>query len=296
MAELSPVNATGTLTEAQYETLAHPQAPDGVIGDPEQGVFYKSGNQIGIVGTLTALVRGFPYFANGGFLLSPDLTGAARTDLVVLRLDRANGYTVRAAIRKGTPGAGAPAPVMGTAPSDLWELPIGEYDVASGAVGATRLRAWFIGDDGQILVRNGARPPHAPARRIREVDTGRTYESTGTSWLVVLDDAGDLTLPLAGGWAAGINHLTRINGEGRLAISPQRTGGNVAEGVTVNLGTLPAGTRPRRAFEVPGRTVSGNADITMLVSVNGVISLRFWNAGVTTGAFCLFPPFTWPIA
>ncbi|MFI7069544.1 hypothetical protein [Micromonospora sediminicola] len=246
MAELSPVNATGSLTEAQFEALAHAQSPDGVIGHPDTAVFYKSGGQIGIP-SFNALVRGFPYISTGA-LLSPDLTGAARTDLLVLRMDRANGFTIRAAIRKGTPGAGAPEPVMGTGATDVYELPLGEFDVSSGSIGALRLRAWFIGEDGQILVKGGVRPPHNPGRRIRETDTGVTWESTGVAWVKNLDDSGVSQAAIKSGWKANENYLQRRNGIVVLSLALVRTGTALPSNTNHVFGSLPAGFRP--SFDV----------------------------------------------
>lgn len=269
MAELSPINATGSLTEAQYEAVQHGTAPDGVLGSPDQTVLYKSGGSIGVAGTLTALLRGFLYLANGGVLLPADLTGAARTDLLVLRLDRSNGFTIRAAIRKGTPGAGAPAPVQGTNPTDVWELPLGEFDVSGGSIGAIRLRAWFIGEDGQILVKGGVRPPHDPGRRIRETDTGITWESTGLAWVKNLDDSGVSQATINSGWKATENYLQRRNGIVVLYLTLTRTGSSTAAGTTVKFGSLPAGFRPTFDVENTALYWSGASPMNFRATKNG---------------------------
>lgn len=304
MAEESPLSATGTLTEAQYEALAAPQCPDGLIGWPGTlSVAQIFGGQIAIKAGNRGIIRGFPW-ASGPVdtYLNPVLTGAARTDLVVLRLFRDQSYKVGTALRQGTPGAGPPAPYVATGLADWYEIPLATYDVAGGALSNLRTVAWYIGDDGQILCWSDRRPPHQSGRRIREVDTGRTYESNGTQWVVLLDDAGDGSLPFltttggATGFAAPtLNWLTRINGQGRLSITAQRTGANIASGANVVLGTLPAGFRPRRYFESTARAGLAT-NLTASFDVNGEIRLRFLDGGLSTGGFLLIPPVTWPVA
>ncbi|MFD6638333.1 hypothetical protein ACFWDN_21230 [Micromonospora chalcea] len=266
MAEFSPVNATGTLTEAQFEALTHAQAPDGIIGTPDNGVIFKSGGQIGLA-SFEALVRGFLYISTG-VTLSPDLTGPARTDLLVLRLDRANAFTIRAAIRKGTPGAGAPSPVYSTG-GGVYEFPVGEFDVSGGSIGAVRLRAWFLGEDGQILVRGGVRPPHDPGRRIRETDTGVTWESTGLAWVRNLDDSGVTQAAIKTGWKATENSLQRRNGIVVLSLNVTRTGSALPSNATHIFGSLPSGFRP--SFDVEGTALywSGGSPMNFRALRNG---------------------------
>ena len=298
MAEESPLNATGALTEVQYEDLAHPQAADGLIGHPNDAVPVSvSGGQIIVRAGLHGLVRGFPW-ASGltPVALTPDLSGPARTDLVVLRLFRDDNFKVRAALRTGT-STTAPSPFVGTGPTDWYEIPLAEVTVANGSLAVRLNRAWYLGEDGQILCTSTSRPPHTPGRRIREVDTGRTYESTGTAWVVCLDDAGTTSLPLASGWAGVRNRLYRVNGVAFLQMSARRSGGNIAVNATaVTLGTLPVGFRPRADIETLGISSTSGAHIIVLIYATGTITLGFRVAGLSTDQYIQLAATAWPVA
>lgn len=298
MAEESPLSATGALTEAQYEALAHAQAADGLIGHPNDAPPVSiSGGQIIVRPGLTGLLRGFPW-ASGltPVTFTPSLSGPARVELVVLRLFRDDGYRVGAAVRTGT-GATAPVAYTGTGPVDWYEIPLAEVRVAGGSLTVTVTRAWYLGDDGQILCTSTARPPHSPGRRIRETDTGRAYESTGTTWAVTGDDAGTTTLPLAGGWAPGINRLYRLNGVAFLQLSAKRTGGNIAiSSPAATLGALPTGFRPRSDIETIGISTWSGAFVYVRMRTNGVINIDFSRAGLNTGQYLQLAASSWPVA
>lgn len=297
MAQESPLSATGALTEAQYERLAAPHTPDGLSGHPDNPapVFTQS-NQICVLAGLAGSLRGFPW-ASGPTVTTyvTDLTGAARTDLVVLRLWRDQGYKVETAVRKGTPGAGAPAPVTLTGPNDWYEIPLAEVDVANGAFGQVRRRAWYVGEDGQLLCEAGALPPHAPGRRVRQVDTGRTYESNGSAWVVLLDDSGSVALPYAAGWANGFNRLRRRNGWVWLALSPQRTGTKLSAGAVSTVGNLPVGFRPNLDFEHVGVAISTSFPIITTVRASGAVQVTVYG-GLNQGSYLNLGSMTFPAA
>lgn len=298
MAEESPLSATGDLTEAQYEDLAHPQAADGLIGFPTDAPPVSvSGGQVIVRAGLKALLRGFPW-ASGltPTVYTPSLAAPARVDLVVLRLFRDDNYRVGTAIRTGT-GTTAPTPFQGTGPNDWYEIPLAEVRVAGGALTVAANRAWYLGDDGQILCTSGTRPPQQPGRRIRETDTGRAYESTGTTWAITLDDAGTTALPMANGWAASINRLYRVNGIAFLQLAAKRTGGNISVNATpVLLGTLPAGFRPRATVESIGLSSWSGAFIATQFSTAGLITVDFARAGLNTNQYLQLAATAWPVA
>ncbi|MEU7905322.1 hypothetical protein [Actinoplanes sp. NPDC049118] len=298
MAEESPLSATGNLTEAQYEAMAHPQAPDGLIGHPSDAPPVSvSGGQIIIRASLTGLLRGFPW-ASGltPIVYTPSLSGPARVDLVVLRLFRDDGYRVGTAVRTGT-AATAPAPFVGTGPTDWYEIPLAEVRVAGGVLTLLTTRAWYLGDDGQILCKSTSRPPHAPGRQIRETDTGRSYQSSGTVWTVMQDDGGTSSLPLAGGWVNAVNHLYRVNGIAFLQLSARRTGGNIAVSTPqATVGTLPAGFRPRADIETIGISSSSGAHIVVRIKAAGPVTLDFVVTGLNTGQYIQLAAAAWPVA
>ncbi|OZV74763.1 hypothetical protein CA850_29745 [Micromonospora echinospora] len=296
MAQESPLSATGALTEAQYERLAAPQCADGLIGHPnDPSPVALSGSQVVIKAGSNGILRGFPWSSGPvDTTHTVSLSGAARSDLVVLRLDRNTGYALGTAIRTGSPGAGAPAPATGTGPADVYELPLAEYDVANGAFGALRRRCWYLGDDGQILCKADTRPPHAPGRRIREVDTGRTYESTGATWAVILDDSGSTTLPLSGMFTSARNTLYRRNGFAHLGLTINRPGGDLAARTTYTVGTIPAGYRPEVAFDFIALSPAP-ALATGTVQASGGITIRP-SERIEAGSNIVIGPLFWPVA
>ncbi|MDG4801727.1 hypothetical protein [Micromonospora sp. WMMD980] len=264
------MSATGALTEAQYEALAAPQGADGLSGHPDDPAPVRvSGSQAIIPAGLKGNLRGFPW-ASGSVDTSHtiDLSGPARVDLIVLRLDRAAGYVVGTAVRKGTADT-APAPLTGTGPNDVYEIPLAEVRVSGGALTLLRLRAWYIGEDGQILCKSSTRPPHAPGRRIRETDTGRTYESTGTVWAAVLDDSGTVGVSVASGYTFLENNLRRVGRQCIASVKVMRKGAAMPAGSTVKVGVIPDGFRP--SFPVNGTALywSGQATVGLRATPDG---------------------------
>lgn len=246
MAEESPLSSDGELTEYEYEWLAAAHQPDGLIGHPDDPApCYASGGQIIVRAGQRGVLRGFPW-ASGAVDVgrAVNTAGAARTDLVVLRLFRDEGHKTGTDVLLGTPGAGAPAPRTGTGPADWYEIPLAEYDVANGGIVAVRRRAWYIGPDGQILCTKTTRPPHYPGRRIREIDTGRSLESTGEEpWLSILDDSGWLNLAPAAGWGRNTLRIRRMSGVAYLHLDLDRSGASLAASTTSKLCTIPADYR-----------------------------------------------------
>ncbi|RLK22646.1 hypothetical protein DER29_0484 [Micromonospora sp. M71_S20] len=297
MAQESPLSATGALTEAQYERLAAPQCADGLIGHPSNPApVTVSGGQVRVRAGLAGLLRGFPWASgDADTVYTPSLTGPARTDLVVLRLYRDQGYKVETAIRTGSPGAGAPVPYTDTGPTDWHEIPLAEYDVANGAFGAVRRRAWYIGDDGQILCRSDSRPPHQAGRRIREVDTGRAYESNGSRWVTLLDDSGPLTHLAVANWTYSKRYLRRFNGMVTSQVSARRSG--AIPGSTQQLiATLPPGTVPDTALETTAFITgagngSGPYSTWAEYRTNGMIVADL-SRGIASGAWVITAPAT----
>lgn len=295
MAQESPLSATGNLTEADYETLAANTQADGLIGHPDDDPPVRvSGGQVIVRAGLRGVLRGFPWRSgDSDTVYTPSLTGPARVDLVVLRLDRTTGYAVGTALRTGA-GDVAPAPYGGTGPTDWYEIPFAEVRMSGGTLSVTKTRAWYLGQDGQIRCTVDSRPPQHDGRRIRETDTGRTYESNGLAWVVVLDDSGWTALPLASGWSSSVNRLRRLNGVVYLHLSPQRTGASITSGATVTVGTLPDGYRPRYVFESTGYAASAGY-VAVRVQPTGVVeAIPF--SGLAKDRYANFAAMAFPLA
>lgn len=254
MAELSYPNPA--VTQLQHERLMGVAAPSGVFGHPaDQAVVYapNSGTrEVRIRTNRRAIVQGYGWENDAAEVvknLAANSSGAARVDLVVLRLNRAT-WTVTLQVVQGTPGSGAPAVTTGTSSSGVWELPLAEVTVASGAttLAADKVtnRAWYIGADGQYRCTPTTRPPHEAGRTIWEHPTGRYLVSTGLGgkWLTSVEDSGPTSVNMVSGYSAIENNLQRRNGVCVLNLKVMRTNGLIPAGSTTKVANLPDGFAP----------------------------------------------------
>jgi hypothetical protein len=128
---------SGAVTDAEYQRL--PWAGDGLLGGPgdaSDAVYANSsGREIHIRANRYGKVLGRTWASGSADLTIPvaaNSSGSARVDTVVLRLDRST-WLVRAAVRAGTPGSGAPALQRSLADTGLWEVPLADITVPNGA-------------------------------------------------------------------------------------------------------------------------------------------------------------------
>lgn len=302
MAETSYPNPG--VTQVQHERLMGGAGASGVFGHPaDQGVVYapNSGTrEIRIRANRRALVEGYGWENDGVELvrsLAANASGSTRVDLVVLRLDRA-AWTVTVQVVQGTPGAGAPAPTYGTGSSGVWELPLAEVTVASGAttLGTSTVanRAWYIGSDGQIRCMPTTRPPHEAGRVVWDITSGYLV-STGANWLVVGEDSGDTTLPLASGYTATQNHLRRRNGTVFLDLTVLRNSGQMTGGTQYTVGTLPAGFRPPDTLQTTAMVPSSGVFCTVAVRDTGAVVVNP-AATVVSDRAIVVSHLSWPAA
>ncbi|WP_431728248.1 hypothetical protein [Verrucosispora sp. TAA-831] len=144
--------------------------------------------------------------------------------------------------------------------------------------------------------------PNEAGRTLWEHETGRYLVGTGSQWFVIGDNAasslGGLSPapPAAQQWQASINRIRKRNGWASLAISPQRSGANIAASATSNLGTIPTGFRPMDDFEIVGHVPSSGARVTGKVfAATGLITLTFWGGGIETNRFANLQAVSWPV-
>lgn len=238
------------VTLAEHEELMFPVGSEGLIGYTGTAAVFadSTGLQVKIPLGVTGWIRG-TVFDNTSETVVPvgsNASGSTRIDLLVLRLDRSN-YTITPVVIAGIAGAAAPSAVrdenwdaVGT-----WDLPLAEITVINGASTITAaqvaLRGWYLGPDGQYICTSTSRPPHVIGRRIRETDTSRTLESTGSSWLILLEDTGWIAIPANTGWtASGFCRARRYNGNTTLLLHFTRTGAALAAGTASVMGGLTA--------------------------------------------------------
>lgn len=163
----------GTLNDMEHELLVSAVQPSGLIGaTTDTAVVYADGT-----GTRTIKIRPQKYGLARGKLwysgtveytkqAAANTSGSTRTDLVVLRLDRATWATTLE-IRQGTPGAGAaPAPVQTITDWDsatgVFEVPAATITVVNNATtfaaGDVKPIAWYVLPDGSIQCTDTTRP------------------------------------------------------------------------------------------------------------------------------------------
>ncbi|EDY42497.1 hypothetical protein [Streptomyces sp. SPB074] len=251
------------VTDAEYEQLAAPASPDGVVGDPTQAavVTAATGLNISIQAGAVALVRGHAWTAGGTSLTLPvaaNTSGKTRMDWVVLRLDRSD-WTVRVAIRQGTPGSGLPALVQAPGPTGVYEVPLAQLTIGNnaGAVGVARA---------ELYAGNAVRPALAarpnPLPRIGDqehiADTGQGRVWTGSGWQTTYGRAMGVTCNQPTGGLVRIDAdsvLDYVNGTVCLRLgSFTLLTGSISPAVDLRLPVLiPA------QYRHPSRSVPGSA-------------------------------------
>lgn len=280
MAETSYPNPG--VTQLQHERLLGRALPSGLIGEPgDQPLIYADGSgtrEIRVRASRQAVVDGYGWQNDASVVtktLAANSSGSPRVDLVVLRLNRAD-WTVTVQVVQGTPGAGAPAATRtpASAGSGVYEIELATVTVANGATtlaGSTVTeRAWYLGEDGQILCKASTRPPHQRGRTAFEVDTGRWILSDGTNWRNAVDDSGTVAVSMVSGFSATENALQRRGGVCVLNLKVQRTTGAIPGGSTTKVANIPAGFEP--TFPVQS---------TVLYWSNGATAaLRVTSAGI----------------
>jgi hypothetical protein len=298
----SPAFNNGNVDEVYYERLSISSVADGLVGLPTDSalVFAGTGLQIRFRANARGLVRGFMWEAGTtdvNVSVTPNSSGSTRTDLAVLRLDRST-WTVRTAIRQGTPGAGAPSPVQ--TETGVWELPVAEYPVANGASapGTITPRAWWI-DDGRILAKPAALPPHYPGRQVLEWNTTtgvkRQLVSDGGAWIVLWEDTGAQAMSLVAGWSASVNMVRRHSGLAVMHLTARRhPGGTLAPsgGAYADVATIPAGYRPPATLEVPVYATGPQESTSATITPAGTVSIRR-DVELTFGTFFILAPAMW---
>lgn len=246
------------LTDDEYERLAADgYLRNGVVGTPADAAIVfadSSGRNVKFRANVPAFVQGQRWHSDATVTatLDANTSGSTRIDLATLRLDRTT-WTVSHNIVKGIPGSGQPAPVQNAYGSGFYDFPCGAITVADHATtiagSAVRPLAWYIGDHAYLCT-SSTRPPNKFGRRIEEYDTGRSYVSTATTWVLTRDNtewvnAGNIS---GSGWSQSMQ-VKRMNGVVYTNFNGfTRTGGTIGStGKTdpnSNICTVPAGFRP----------------------------------------------------
>ncbi|MGI5196589.1 hypothetical protein ACQEVY_23555 [Streptomyces sp. CA-288835] len=200
----SPAHNARAVTDTEYERLAARFSDDGVYGSPLdiQVVTAGAGLSVDIRAGVYASVRGHTW-ASGATTVNLPITangsGQTRTDIVVLRLDRAD-WTVRAVVKEGAPGAGAPGIVQYPGDTGVWEIYLAVVTLLSGAGTVTvRRNELYVGSRVRPLTSITHNPFALPGELQYETDTGRlnVYDGTARRTVFSRSDIVSAASPLA---------------------------------------------------------------------------------------------------
>jgi hypothetical protein len=185
-----PARAGRSVTDAEFDVLSARNTDDGVYGSPADPAVAAAG--VGLTVTIragvAASVRGRAWTSGSTAVSLPvpaNTSSQARTDRVVLRLDR-SAWTVRAVVKPGTPGSGAPSVTRDAGTTGLWEVPLGTVAVPAGATGVQVTR-------GEQYVGARTRPCTSTTRPLfpvvgeqaYETNTGRLLMWSGSAWITL---------------------------------------------------------------------------------------------------------------
>ncbi|MGW1437212.1 hypothetical protein ACWD7M_18415 [Streptomyces griseus] len=204
----SPDHNGRAVTDSEYEQVAKRFSDDGVYGSPAdaQVVTAGSGRTVNIRAGVTASVRGHAWTSGASteiLQIPPNPSGQARTDRIVLRLDRST-WTVRAAVRQGTPGSGSPPLTRNEGTTGVWEILLANVVIQPSALSVTvARRELYIGTRVRPTL-SSARNPHPEQGELAyDVDTDTLRIYSGTAWRSMYQRADPVVIDSPyppGGW------------------------------------------------------------------------------------------------
>ncbi|MFE9923263.1 hypothetical protein ACFYQA_17260 [Streptomyces sp. NPDC005774] len=260
------------VTDVQHEALAARFSDDGIYGSPADTAVVTAGVglSVAIRADVHASLRGHGWTSGSTGETLPvaaNVAGASRIDWVVLRLDRTD-WTVRARIRQGTAGAGAPPLVQNTGATGIYEVPVARATIQPGASSVTVTRAeQYVGARTRPCTSTTRNPHPIVGETCFETNTGIMRLWTGSIWQSVFDDSGQIIVgsPLSP-WNSNAEHvLQRRNGSVHL-----RLGSWTREG-----GTLAANTESRLPVLIPSAYRHPDRDQYGVAYVTGARIARF---------------------
>lgn len=297
------------VNDVQYEQLAAAYCSMGLIGLPtDTPLVYadSSGLQVKWRPHRQGIVGGHPWRTDASGLttsVGANTSGETRIDLAVLQLDRSD-WEVHAYIRAGTAGAGvAPAPVQNFDPTGagtgLLELPCAEITVRDGvstiAAADVKPVAWYLGPQ-PVLCTSTTRPPARPGLEITETDTGRKFRVVGSSWVLMAEDTGWVSVSPGSGWSvlpSGSIRVRRVNGIVYMILDVFKAGSQATGGASLQVAALPSGYAPSVTVFAPAHLYRVDEDLRVTVSTSGGVSVEDY-ATIATGRalnVCL----SWPV-
>ncbi|WP_326728959.1 hypothetical protein [Streptomyces phaeochromogenes] len=194
----SPSHNARAVTDVEYEKIAARFSDDGVHGSPldTQVVSAGSGLAVNIRSGVYASVRGHAWSSGTSTVnlsIAANSSGQTRVDLILLRLDRSN-WTVRAVVKQGTPGAGAPGIVQEDIDTGVWEIYLAVVTVLNGAASVSVKRnELYVGTRVRPLTSVTPNPLALPGELQFETDTAHLSMYDGATRKTVYSESGDVS-------------------------------------------------------------------------------------------------------
>lgn len=233
----SPAHNARAVTDPEWERMAQRFSDNGVYGDPlfnDPVVSAGTGLNVNVRGFVHASVRGHAWYSGTSTVtlaIAANSSGSTRTDRVVLRLDRST-WTVRAVVKQGTPGAGAPALTQDNGDTSMYEIPLANVTVLNGAASVTVTRnELYVGTRIRPCTSSTRNPAPAVGEMCYEIDTGRVRLWNGSGWVAALDDSGVVSVNASlSSWSNEVESvLEKRNGSVHLRLGAfKRLGGTLA--------------------------------------------------------------------
>ena len=301
----SPNHNSRSVTDAEYGHLA-PWNSDGVFQSASDVVYANGSNlQVLVRAGKRAVLQGHAWYSGSSdvaLTIAANSSGSTRTDTVVLQLDRST-WDVRAAVRQGTPGAGAPTLQRDTGDTGLWEIPLADVTVDNGAGSIASGKVYT-----RTLLQSGAvracskitdiQALLAPGDIVYEAGSGRWIGWTAGGGTLLYEDTGYSNLPISGYWTVGgfQPQIIRRNGWVYLRGSIARTT-NTLQSTDTNspIGTIPAGYRPTGTHHWASVT-SAMGHVRLQVAYDtGALAIVDLSSDITVGR-AVYLDTAWPAA
>ncbi|WP_171107466.1 hypothetical protein [Streptomyces sp. N502] len=303
----SPNYNARNVTDAEYEKLASRFSDDGVYGDPNDTAVVSAGVGLSadVRAGVYASVRGHAWYSGTTTVnlpVSANASGSTRVDWVVLRLDRAT-WDVRATLREGTPGAGAPALVQDTGSTGVYEIPLAQVTILNGAsvVSVTRVEQ-YVGT--RLRPCTSLSRPAMPRRGEvgYELDTGRLILYNGSAWITIYSDSGVINCTSAlSSWNATITPVIwERNGNVHMRLGEfQRVGSNFSAASDSRLPVLiPAGYRPSHHIYAVSYLTGTRIGRCTVYSANNARAGQVWltqHPGISTNDIVMPNSVSWVV-
>lgn len=195
----SPSHNSRAVTDAEYEWIANRFSDDGVYGDTSSSPVITAGAGLTVLvkAGFHGALRGHSWYSGATddtLTIGANSSGSTRIDRVVLKLDR-SAWTVRAVVKAGTPGSGAPALQQDAGDSGVYEIRLADVTVPNAATSVTVSNCpKYVGS--RVQVQKSTAP--SPTRKLGEItyysDTGAYVGYNGTTDVPMYSDTGTLAV------------------------------------------------------------------------------------------------------